>query len=348
MAKAREKPPERILLIRLSSIGDIVLTTPLIRLLRRRFPNSRIDFITKARFADLLRYHPGLSNLIEFPDHATGRELLALRRWLRSQKFDIILDLHKNMRSQVLTRGLGVQRISRLKKYGFRRSLLVRTKINLYHTIVPVYRRYIATAVFLGIEDDGRGTEIVVPESINEKAARNLPAGWGEDRSCIALVPGAGFSTKRWPAQHFAELARKLQDAGHALCVVGDASDRALAEVICAQAANCIDLTAKLTLLESAAILGSARLVVTNDSGMMHVSEAMGTPVVAIFGSTVRELGFYPILPGSQVVENSAVRCRPCSHIGKSKCPKGHFLCMSSLEVEWVLQAVLSPPAPAS
>jgi len=341
MNEAREAPPERILLIRLSSIGDIVLTTPLIRLLRRRFPNARVDYITKARYAGLVRHHPGLSTVIEFPDHGSAGDLLRLRRWIRREKFDVILDLHKNMRSQVLTLAAGAGRVSRLKKYGFRRSLLVKTKINLYHSIVPVYRRYIAAAAFLGIEDDGRGTELVLPESIKQKAAQHLPVDWQQAASYLALVPGAGFATKRWPVQRFAELAAKLNAAGHPLCILGDAADRPLAAAIREQAPASLDLTGKLGLLESAAVLAGAKLVVTNDSGMMHVSEAVGTPVVALFGSTVRELGFYPILPGSQVIENPEVRCRPCSHIGKNKCPKGHFLCMLSLDMERVLQSVL-------
>ncbi len=335
-----EGAPGKILLIRLSSIGDIVLTTPLIRRLRAAFPSAQIDYVVKEGFADLLRHHPALDRIYTVPMSARRADLSALHQELKRNQYDTVLDLHKNFRSLYLSRGLGRRYKKRLRKYGIRRFLLVKTGINLYDTVVPVYQRYLDVAAGLGLADDDKGSELFLPQQIADSLPDDV-ADFLQQGEFIALAPGAGFATKRWPVERFAAVAREILAQGNRCCILGSPTEQKLAGQIREQAPGCADFTGRLSLLESAHVVGKARRLLTNDSGLMHIAEAMGTPVVALFGSTVRELGFFPFLPGSVVIENSSIACRPCSHIGRTACPKGHFLCMKSLDVSRVVQALL-------
>lgn len=329
--------PERILLVRLSSIGDIILTTPLIRCLREKFPASRIDFLTKAKYAELIRHHPGLSTVLEFPDNGDLRALQAQRGSIRRHQYDLILDLHKNLRSIFLTLGLRRSTIRRIKKYGVRRFFLVKMGLNFYRKIQPVYRRYLDVAADFGVQDDRRGTTLYFPTHIASAIDDMLAARVSSPENLICLAPGAGKATKRWPLPSFIAVARSLAERGYHCCILGDDRDRLLGRELMQAVPDCIDLTGRLSLLESAAVLRRARLLITNDSGLMHMAEAAGTPVVAIFGSTVRELGFFPYRRQSRVVENPTIRCRPCSHIGRDRCPRRHFRCMTTLQPARVL-----------
>ncbi|MFQ5627677.1 MAG: lipopolysaccharide heptosyltransferase II [bacterium] len=338
----REGAPERILIIRLSSIGDIVLTTPLIRILRNKFPQSRIDFLTKSRYASLICHHPAVSNIIEFPDDGKLDALIDVRKKIRAGKYDVILDLHKNFRSIFLSALQGAEVKSRLKKYGVRRFILVKTGINFYSRINPVYERYLDVARRLNIENDCLGTELYFPADVASSIRSKLSDFFPVQANIIAIAPGGGFATKKWPIEYYTQLAGRLIAAGYKCCLLGNEADKNLAAKVTDMHPLCVDFTGKLNLLESAAIVAQAKKLITNDSGMMHIAEAVGTPVVAIFGSTVRELGFFPIRSDSRVVENTAIRCRPCSHVGRNSCPRGHFRCMRTIEPERVLSEIIT------
>ena len=335
-------PTTRFLIIRLSSIGDIVLTTPLIRCLKQHYPNSQIDFVVKAKYAELLQHHPALHDIYRFPDHGGLSALWDARAWVKAREYACILDLHKNIRSLLLTRALGGTTVLRFKKFGYRRFLLVKFGINLYRRIVPVYQRYLEAAADLGVEDDGRGTELFVPRSVVEGLLSRLQLYGIETKKIVAFAPGAGYFTKRWPVDYFVILARQAIEAGYTPVILGDRQDVPVARAICEQAPGAVHFAGKLSLLESAALLQLASLLICNDTGQMHMAEAVGTPVVALFGSTVEEFGFFPVLENSVVVENRDISCRPCSHVGRNTCPEGHFLCMRSLLPEQVWQAALT------
>lgn len=338
----RQSYPERILLIRLSSIGDIVLTTPLIRILRKKITGCRIDFLTKSKFTPLLRHHPDISHLLEFPNEGGLGALLQLRKFINAQNYDIVFDLHKNFRSFFLAAYQSVRHLSRLKKYSVRRLLLVKTGLNFYYQIKPVYSRYLDIAYKLDIQDDNLGTELHLPPTVKTQIRKRLAEHFPDRKSCIAIAPGAGFATKRWPIKYFSQIVDMLLQEGYHCFVLGDKKDKSLANTIAKDNPSCVDFTGKLNLLESAAAIALAEKLITNDSGLMHIAEAVGTPVVAIFGSTVRELGFFPMRPQSRVLENPAIRCRPCSHIGKNRCPRKHFNCMRTITPAMVFHEVLS------
>jgi heptosyltransferase-2 len=331
--------PRKILVIRLSSIGDVVLVTPLLRNLRRHFSEAQIDVVVKASYADLLRHHPAISRLHEVNPERGRAGLQALGKQLREQRYDVALDVHKNFRSLFLARAARAPQVLRYKKFYLRRWLLVHAKLNFLRRAPPIRQRYLEAAAALGVIDDGGAAELFWTEA-EEKAADRLlrSAGWNGRSTLIALAPGAGFFTKRWPVESFAETARALVARGYFVVILGGEQDRDLAAAIQRGLSGThASLAGQTGLLVTAAILKRCHALISNDSGVMHLAEAVGTPLAAIFGSTTRELGFFPQRPASRVLENITLRCRPCSHLGKAKCPKGHFLCMKAIAPEQVL-----------
>ncbi|MDZ7344136.1 MAG: lipopolysaccharide heptosyltransferase II [candidate division KSB1 bacterium] len=358
------KPPQRILIIRLSAIGDILLTTPLLRALRNRFPHTRLDFVVKSDFAELLHYHPAITQLYKVDPHAGWSALRALGRQLRKQRYELVFDIHNNFRSRYLTAAACPQRVLRYRKHVFRRWMLVRTKINWMKTVPPVSRRYLDTALPLGIgaeqPQEASPLELFWREQEEREATTTLTThGWEPDMPLIALAPGAGYFTKRWPAAYFGQFAAALAQLGNQLVLLGGPQEAEVAKEVektmkeversarqhngvfeknrVSNVGGLINLVGKLSLLAAAAVIKRCRLLITNDSGPMHIAEAVGTPLVAIFGSTVREFGFFPQNATSHVVEHEGLSCRPCSHLGHDRCPRGHFRCMREILPETVL-----------
>jgi heptosyltransferase-2 len=334
--------PQKILVIRLSSIGDIILTTPLLRNLRRRFPKAQIDFVTKATFSDLLRHHPAVDHLHEVVPERGAAGLRKLGESLRQEQYDVVLDVHKNFRSFQLTRAAQAPVVLRHKKFLLRRWLFVQLKWNLLRDVPPIRQRYVAAAAPLGVIDDGLPAEIFSTDEDERRAERALRAGGWDGRSpIIALAPGAGFHTKRWPVENFAEAAVEISKRGDFVVILGGPEDRSLAEEIQRRLERgSASFAGETSLLMSAAILKKCRGLIANDSGLMHMAEAVRIPLVAIFGSTTHELGFFPQAKTSRVIENANLRCRPCSHLGKHRCPKGHFLCMQGISPAQVVAAL--------
>lgn len=328
---------QKILIIRLSSIGDIVLSTPLIRVLRNKFPNSQIDFIIKKEFSELLKYNPNLTNLIEFNTENGFKELLRLKRQILKENYDLIIDIHNNLRSIFLRMFTGAH-VVRINKRVFKRFLLVKFKINLYKNAIHVVDRYIETLSNFSIKNDNQGLEIFVPEDTIEIAKNKI--NFSDKNLYIAIAPSAKHETKRWLPERFAQLGDKLAEKFKAKIILlgGKEDEDRCGFVEEMMVSKPINLCGKTTLLESAAVLSMCKLLVTNDSGLMHIGSAMKTKIVAIFGSTVKEFGFSPYGVENIVIEKN-IPCRPCSHIGRNKCPEGHFKCMRDIQVEDVFNA---------
>jgi len=214
--------------------------------------------------------------------------------------------------------------------------------INLYKTISPVFLRYFEAVKKAGIKHDHLGTEVFYPAAdenfLKEKLARE---GYGHKSSIVVLCPGAKHATKQWLPERFIEVAKKLiAEKKYTICLAGGREEMQLCEDIKkAVGHGVINLAGSLSLLQSAALLKMAKLCVVNDSGLMHLAQSQKTPVLAIFGSTTKELGFFPLKENSVVVEYP-ISCRPCSHIGREKCPKGHFKCMNEIQIEDVMEGV--------
>jgi len=331
----------KIVLIRLGSIGDIILTTPLVRALRNSYPDAIIDFAVKECFADLVSTNPHITSVLAF-DHKAGCGSLRELKWLiREKRYDLIVDLHKNFRSYYLRSNASAGHVSAYRKDILNRTLLVRFKINRFNNALPVYKRYFRALEHLDVQPDGRGTELPVPPEVMKKVSKILgTGGLSTGMTMIVLCPGAGFANKRWIPEGFAAagdfFAKKYK------CFVGlfgGEEDYDLCEKVQSlMHERSVNYAGKFTLLESAAGLRRSSLVITNDTGLMHMAQSQQKPVVAVFGPTVKELGYYPFPENSFVIEKN-LPCRPCSHNGLNHCPKKHFRCMQDIDSGEVIKA---------
>jgi lipopolysaccharide heptosyltransferase II len=313
-----------ILILRLSSLGDIVLTTPLIAALRARYPASKIEMVITKEYESLIPAMQGLTHAYVF-DKSTGVEgLRILRQELKAEKFDHVLDLHNVHRTRKLRRGLG-KSIHVINKRTFQRWMLVKFKIDRLKNCPDVIGRYFETALTLGLKDAGTGPRLQI-NSIREK-------------NRIAIAPGARHWNKCWPAQHFVTVASELIARGYHIDLHGSKDDVAIAKEIANHllAGHYTDFAGQLDLREVAEKIGEVSLIISNDSGLAHIAEAVGTKVVAIFGPTVKQFGFAPRPTDAIVMEIEGLYCRPCTAIGLDRCPEQHFRCMKEIKPERIL-----------
>ena len=329
----------RILLIRLSSLGDILLMTPLLSLLRAACPQAQIDVLVKAEYRDLLRAHPGVARLLTFDSR---QSFLRTLRGLRADCYDLALDLHCTPRSQLLLRGLRAHRKLTYNKRVLRRALLARLGWNTLRRMTPVPELYAAPLRRLGLTGRlGAPSMHVDPESIEAvqaHVARSLPDAL--DQPLLAVAPGARWATKRWPVERFAAVAQELaREKQAAVVILGGPDEAQLARTLCDKLdVPVVNGAGTLSLMNSAALLSRCRLLISNDSGLMHMATALRVPVVAIFGPTVQEFGFYPFQARAEVV-SELLSCRPCSTKGSRRCPRGHHACMQDISNARVLAA---------
>jgi heptosyltransferase-2 len=330
---------ERILVIRLSSLGDILLTTPVLRILREYCPAAQLDFLTKAAYQDVLRANPCVDRLLLWEPQQGLREMLSR---LRQTRYDIVIDLHRTLRSRLLYHGLLAERKLAYTKRTIRRALLVHLGWNTLRAMTSVPELYMAPLRSLGMTAPLPPLEMHLTAESQEAMQAYLQQELPESRMrpLVAVAPGAHWATKRWPVERFAAVAQTLaQTQQAAVVVLGSAEDRQLAQELCQQlSVPVLNSTGTLSLMHTAALLQQCHLLLSNDSGLMHMAAALRVPVVAIFGPTVQEFGFYPFKASAQVV-SAAVACRPCSTKGSTRCPRGHHQCMQQVTVAHVLAA---------
>lgn len=336
----------KILIIRLSSIGDIVLASPLIRAVHKQYPNAIIDFAIKKEFAVLMRHNPNINNLI-IVDSSSMKESIES---VKNGKYDWIIDIQKASRASQLINGAGAKLVTSYNKQRWNRFFLINFKWNKYKENKPVYQRYFEAVEQYNVKDDGEGTEIFITD-IEEKKINSILAENKIDtgKPLITICPGAKFANKTWSKEGFIELAKKLQTEHNAnIALLGGPDENALCNEIAVKTRHgaspvmpgiVVNLAGQLSLLESAALLKKSQLVIANDSGLMHMAQSQKTPVITIFGPTVKQFGFYPIEKDSTVIETN-LGCRPCTKMGMDKCPKGHHKCMKDISVDMVYEPV--------
>ena len=309
----------KILIIRFSSIGDIVLTTPVMRCIKKYSSNIQLHFVTKKSFIDLLAHNPHVDSVFGFENSIN--ELVPS---LRKENYDVIIDLHNNIRSRLLAWQLHA-RVIRFDKLNLRKWLLVNVKINLLPNI-HVVDRYLNTLQVLGIPVDGEGLEFYYPSEVS------LPKRL-VGKEYIALVIGGTHQTKKYPVHKLISLCTS---SNKTFVLLGGKSEVAEAETITGKTGeNVINMCGKLSLFESAKVVENAELVITNDTGLMHIASAFQKRIISIWGNTVPALGMYPYVQSNQqniIVEVKDLSCRPCSKIGFSQCPQGHFKCMNLID----------------
>ncbi len=324
----------RVLCVRFSSIGDVLLTTPLVRALHRRHPDAELYCVTKRAMAPLIVENPHLTKVIELePDE----RITDLARRLRSLRPTHGLDLHGSLRSAAL-RLLVPCQWSGYSKRKFARTLLISAKINIYGKHVPVPERYFEAARALDVHPDGGPPEFFLAPAARERIGRWLAERALDRQPFAALAPGAAHATKRWPIRHWRALAEQLKTMGYGLVALGGpgGGDRELANELGAGVHNA---AGEFTLQETGACLARAAVLVSGDTGVMHMATGVGTRVVALFGPTVELFGFFPYA-GRAVVLERDLGCRPCSAMGTERCPLGHHRCLEEIVPDQVAAAV--------
>lgn len=341
--------PHKTLVLRLSSIGDIILSSPLLRVLRKSAGNSaQIDFVVRKEYAELVQYSHHLSIVHEYDIETGYKGLQELAKHLRAEKYDLVIDIHDSIRTKLLRVACQAKDVVVLDKRKFERWLLVNLKRNAYNDTLSVAERYIETVESYGITNDDKGLEIFIPDStLFEISGKMGKLRLNQFEKVIGVCPGSKHFTKRWQKEKFAEVAaRAAKEFNVKILLFGGREEIQDCEFVKEAVERRVsgnsvsNFAGEFSLLESAAAMEFCDVIVTNDSGLMHLAAAKQKKIVAIFGSTVKEFGFAPYGTESVVIENNNLDCRPCTHIGRKECPKGHFKCMEEIGVEEVYTSV--------
>ena len=341
--------PHKTLVLRLSSIGDIILSSPLIRVIRQSAgKDARIDFVVRKEYAELVRYSHHLSIVHEYDVESGFEGLKELAKALYNEHYELVVDIHDSIRTKFLRAACRAKETVVMDKRKFERWLLVNMKRNAYDDNLSVAERYIETVKDYGIENDGKGLEIFIPDTtLFEISGKMAKLRLNEFEKVVGICPGSKHFSKRWQKEKFAEVAVKAANEFNAKVLLFGGTDerydcRFVAEEIVRQTSekNVSNFAGEFSLLETAAALEFCDVVVTNDSGLMHLAAAKQKKIVAIFGSTVEQFGFFPYGTEAIVIENKQLDCRPCTHIGRKSCPKEHFKCMNDISVGEVFAAV--------
>ncbi|MDP2339139.1 MAG: glycosyltransferase family 9 protein [Bacteroidota bacterium] len=320
----------KFLVIRLSSIGDIVLTSPVVRCLKTQFPDAEVHFLTKKSNFDLLQANPYVDKI-----HLYGDSLSDAVQKLKPENYDYIIDLHNNLRSLYVKLRLGTKSYS-FNKLNIRKIILTKFKIN----ILPdghIVDRYLETLRHFNIVNDGKGLEHFIPEE-DEFPITEFPENFRN--GYVALVLAGTYFTKKMPPEKYRKLISETQIP---FVLLGGRSEQEMAaQILNWNTGNVVDFTGKLRINQSASLVKNARLVIANDTGLMHIAAAYQKKILSVWGNTSPEFGMYPYLAGkgSEILEVKGLSCRPCSKLGYHKCPKKHFRCMNDLPEDRILEWV--------
>ena len=308
--------PLKILVVRFSSIGDIVLTTPVVRMLKKQL-NAEVHFLTKSAYITLLRNNPYIDSVYQIEQSIN--EVIAD---LKKENYDYIIDLHNNLRTQILKFRLGVPSRS-FNKLNMGKLMLTVFKMDSLPE-VHIVDRYLDTVTNLGVKNDNEGLDFFLSEA--DKVELSL-----FPKDYIAFVIGGKHTTKILPNNKIVSIIKKIEKP---VLLIGDTEDTARGEYIISQTESTINTCGKYSLLQSAFLIQQAQLVITHDTGMMHIAAAFKKNIYSVWGNTVPAFGMYPYKAdeNSKIIEVKDLNCRPCSKIGYDKCPKGHFKCMQEID----------------
>ncbi len=312
---------KKILIIRFSSIGDIVLTTPVIRCLRLQL-DAEIHYLTKPAFANIVLANPNVARVITLSDQFESMVMM-----LKSENYDYIIDLHHNLRSSRIKLALKRPSIS-FRKLNFEKWLMVNLKVNKLPDI-HIVDRYFETVRSLEISNDGKGLDFFIPEEKNIDVGNVLNL---QPQTYTVIVIGAAHATKCMTADQIAALSDLID---RPVILLGGQQEIQKADEIISKSIrkNVKSTCGQFDIFQSASILLQAESVITHDTGLMHIAAALQKSQVVVWGNTIREFGMYPYYGDQQTHQpwhgfEIDVRCRPCSKLGYPKCPKGHFKCM--------------------
>jgi ADP-heptose:LPS heptosyltransferase len=329
---------KKVLVIRFSSIGDIVLATPVVRALKVQLEEpSEVHFCTKIQYKSIVADNPYIDKVIYLEE-----SLLKLIQLLKNENYDYIIDLHHNLRSQIIKKLLGIKSSS-FNKLNFEKWMMVRFKKNKLPNI-HIVDRYMATLQPLGIKGDSLGLDYFIPEK-DVVQLDNFPSTF--HKGYVAYAIGGQHNTKILPVNRIIELCDKINKP---IILLGGKEDFDNGETVAnffrktpqsqSYEESLLSLNKKTevynacgryNLNQSASILKQAQIVFSHDTGMMHIASAFKKEIFTIWGNTIPGFGMYPYRTKFTILENNRLSCRPCSKIGYPRCPLGHFKCMNDI-----------------
>ncbi|MBN2273626.1 MAG: glycosyltransferase family 9 protein [Bacteroidales bacterium] len=312
----------KFLIIRFSSIGDIVLTTPVIRCLKQQVNGSIVHYAVKKQFLPLLQANPYIDKI-----HCFDNNLNAFIRELKNEGFDYIIDLHHNLRTLLIKSRLRILDFS-FPKLNYKKWLIVNFKIDRLPRI-HIVDRYMKTLALFDVVNDGKGLDYFIPEG-DAMDIGKLPADFRN--GYVALVVGAKHATKQLPVDKLISLCSLINKP---IVLLGGKEDVSAGEAIAQNAKGPVyNACGQFSINQSASLVQQARLVICPDTGLMHIAAAFRKKIISIWGNTIPEFGMAPYLPheDSRIIQVEGLSCRPCSKIGYASCPKKHFRCMNDID----------------
>jgi heptosyltransferase-2 len=324
----------KFLIVRFSSIGDIVLTSPVIRCLKKQVPGAQVHFLVKEAFRSVVEHNPYIDKL-----HVLAYSWDQMIEELKNEQFDYIIDLHHNVKTLRLKKDLKVTSFS-FYKLNIQKYIYTSLKINLLPK-VHIVDRYLQTVASFGVKNDGDGLDYFIGQN---EATRKEDIPGSHYAGYIACVIGAAHGTKRWPVEKWKKFCR---DMDHPMILLGGKDDVANGnEISSIDDVKIYNACGKFSINESADLVSKAKVVISNDTGMMHIAAAYKKPIVSLWGNTVPSFGMYPYYGDNfrnQFYDTHQVKhlwCRPCSKIGYERCPLGHFKCMRKIDAMDVIASV--------
>lgn len=327
----------KLLVIRFSSIGDIVLTSPVVRCLKKQVPNAEVHFLIKPQFKSVMAHNPYIDKI-----HVLQEDWNNMIEELRAEKFDHIIDLHHNLRTLRVKKALKVPSHS-FNKLNIEKFIFTRFKWNIMPK-VHVVDRYMKTVEFLGVKNDGAGMDYFIAPG-EEVPLKDIPAS--HHAGYIALIIGANYYTKKLPIYKLKELCANIH---HPIILIGGKEEiEEGAQVAAIDPIKIYNACGKFSLNESADLVHKSKLVIGHDTGLMHIAAALKKPVIAVWGSTTPSLGVDPYYGDNYLYQHAKpydnvqvekLWCRPCTKFGRNKCPQGHFKCMKNIVLNDIVQKV--------
>lgn len=323
----------KFLIIRFSSIGDIVLTTPVIRCLKKQVPGVEVHFLTKDSFRSVVEHNPYIDKL-----HVLAHSWELMIEELKTEDYDYIIDLHHNTKTLKVKNALKKKSFS-FYKLNIQKYFYTAFKINMLPK-VHIVDRYLRTVESFGVKNDGAGLDYFIAP-LEETKKEDIPAS--HSAGYIACVIGAAHATKRWPVHKWKEFCNEMK---HPIILLGGPEDAANGnEIASMDVVKVYNACGKFKLNESADLVRKAKLVITNDTGLMHIAAAYKKPIISLWGNTVPSFGMTPYYGDAPVadliLQINKLWCRPCSKIGYNKCPLGHFKCMEKISSQELREKVM-------
>ncbi|MCK9557260.1 MAG: lipopolysaccharide heptosyltransferase II [Candidatus Cloacimonetes bacterium] len=326
---------KRILIVQTAFIGDVILITPLIRAVRELYPDAEIDALVVPGAAKLLQNNPHLHNVISYPKRKYPlKSMMQVVQILKARHFDLAISPHSSGRTHLLLYLAGIP-----QRVGFDRGTMpwLLTLKTMHPKGIHKARKNLELMKLLSEREFSVQTELF-PSTQDQELAEDLLMVL-EGNPIIAMAPGSVWATKCWPVEYYASLAAALMDRGFSIVLIGAPEDLPKCEIIKKECPDALILAGKTNLLQSAAILSRCKMLICNDSGALHIANAMKTRVTAFFGPTVQRFGYFPFGPKDKVFEVD-IQCRPCSSHGPQKCPLKHHDCMRRIHYTDVLNYI--------